>query len=212
MEVAQEELENIREKILEHIKENYPADKAKEFIEKIAAMNPEEFIGFLKTQGILKEGEEASSQKCAFCSMVFGEIPTTKIGENEKAIAVLEINPISEGHTIVIPKEHIEDPNSIPEEAKLLSREIGERIGKALKPKEINFTTTSVMGHQIINVIPVYEGETIESARTKKTPEELLKIKEKLNPKKEKPKEELEEKKVKEIDEKNTWLPRKRLP
>ena len=43
---------------------------------------------------------------CVFCKMVEGEIPVTKVYEDEAVLAFLDIGPISDGHTLVIPKRH----------------------------------------------------------------------------------------------------------
>jgi histidine triad (HIT) family protein len=44
--------------------------------------------------------------ECIFCKIVDKKIPAKIIAENEKAIAFLDVEPISDGHTIVIPKKH----------------------------------------------------------------------------------------------------------
>jgi histidine triad (HIT) family protein len=43
---------------------------------------------------------------CVFCKMVAGEIPVTKLYEDDAVLAFLDIGPISDGHTLVIPKQH----------------------------------------------------------------------------------------------------------
>ena len=43
---------------------------------------------------------------CVFCAIAAGEIPSFKIYEDDVALAYLDINPCSEGHVLVIPKEH----------------------------------------------------------------------------------------------------------
>jgi len=43
---------------------------------------------------------------CVFCKMVKGQIPVTKVYEDEAVLAFLDIGPVSDGHTLVIPKEH----------------------------------------------------------------------------------------------------------
>jgi len=43
---------------------------------------------------------------CVFCRMVAGEIPVAKVYEDESVLAFLDIGPISDGHTLVIPKQH----------------------------------------------------------------------------------------------------------
>ena len=45
-------------------------------------------------------------EDCIFCKIARGEIPCTKILENEKVLAFLDINPWSEGHSLLIPKQH----------------------------------------------------------------------------------------------------------
>ena len=45
---------------------------------------------------------------CIFCKIVTGEIPCYKIYEDEKYLAFLDIYPWTEGHTLVIPKQHVE--------------------------------------------------------------------------------------------------------
>ncbi len=43
---------------------------------------------------------------CVFCKMVAGEIPVVRVFENEVVLAFLDIGPVSDGHTLVIPKTH----------------------------------------------------------------------------------------------------------
>lgn len=45
---------------------------------------------------------------CIFCKIVAGEIPSYKIYEDEKYLAFLDIFPSAEGHTLVIPKQHVD--------------------------------------------------------------------------------------------------------
>lgn len=46
---------------------------------------------------------------CIFCKIIAGDIPCHKVYENEQALAFLDIGPVSEGHTLVIPKVHVTD-------------------------------------------------------------------------------------------------------
>jgi len=43
---------------------------------------------------------------CVFCRMVAGEVSAAKVYEDEVVLAFLDIGPVSDGHTLVIPKEH----------------------------------------------------------------------------------------------------------
>ena len=57
-----------------------------------------------------------SADNCIFCKIVAGEIPATKIYEDEVALAFLDIGPISDGHTLVIPKQHCDKLHDCPAE------------------------------------------------------------------------------------------------
>jgi histidine triad (HIT) family protein len=48
-------------------------------------------------------------EDCIFCKIVRGEIPCFKVYEDSKVLAFEDINPISEGHTLIIPKRHAKD-------------------------------------------------------------------------------------------------------
>lgn len=52
---------------------------------------------------------------CIFCKIVEGKIPSLKIYEDEVILAFLDINPDSNGHTLIIPKKHYKDINDIDE-------------------------------------------------------------------------------------------------
>lgn len=43
---------------------------------------------------------------CVFCRIIAGEIPATRVYEDEHVVAILDIFPTAEGHTLVIPKRH----------------------------------------------------------------------------------------------------------
>ena len=64
---------------------------------------------------------------CSFCKMVAGEIPVTKIYEDEVVLAFLDIGPISDGHTLVISKQHFEKLHECPAE---VLGDIASRLGK----------------------------------------------------------------------------------
>ncbi len=53
---------------------------------------------------------------CIFCSICNGDIPSTKLYESEHCIVIFDINPINEGHTLVVTKEHFSELSSAPDE------------------------------------------------------------------------------------------------
>ena len=71
-----------------------------------------------------------SVDDCVFCKMVTGQIPVTKIYEDEIVLGFLDIGPVSDGHTLVIPKQHFETLHVCPSE---LLCQVGSRIGRIAK-------------------------------------------------------------------------------
>ena len=80
-------------------------------------------------------------EDCIFCKIVKGEIPCFKVYEDDRVLAFEDINPISEGHTLIIPKRHARDLWEIPEEdlaaIYAASKKVGIAIRKSLDPAGI---------------------------------------------------------------------------
>jgi histidine triad (HIT) family protein len=56
------------------------------------------------------------SEDCIFCQIVAGNIPGRIVHETDDAVAFLDANPLAKGHTLVIPKEHHERLDDVPDE------------------------------------------------------------------------------------------------
>lgn len=63
------------------------------------------------------------SEGCIFCRIVKGELPSTKVYEDAEILAFMDIGPIIKGHTLVIPKAHVESFTQAP--IGVLSRVMG---------------------------------------------------------------------------------------
>ena len=74
---------------------------------------------------------------CLFCKIINKEIPAIKVYEDEKTFAFLDINPVSSGHTLVIPKKHSrnifdiekEDLNAVMNTVQKLSIAMKKAVG-----------------------------------------------------------------------------------
>jgi histidine triad (HIT) family protein len=209
MEIPKEKIEEIKKQLINQINSTFPEDKKTESIQQIESMNDSQFLEFLQKNNLIREEGGPSENQCIFCSIIFGDVPSTKIGENEKAISILEINPISEGHSLIIPKNHVEKEEDLDEDTERLAKEVSDVIKEAFNPSEIKILPGNVMGHEILNVLPIYKDETIESPRMKKSPEELKDLQEKiLSYVKEEPQNNFS-KKIEQINAKDIWLPRR---
>lgn len=197
----------LKKQIISQINENFPADKKEFAKQQIESMAVEEFEEFLKQNHLIKDDEEKPAQQCVFCSIVKGETKSFQVDENEDAIAVLEINPISRAHTLIIPKEHVTS-EQIPESVLTLAKKISQKVKKQFEPKEINLYSSTLFGHSTINVLPIYKDENQNSERKKAKTDELEEIQELLK-EKPKPQKPVEIQKPKKIE--NTKLPR-RIP
>ncbi len=76
---------------------------------------------------------------CIFCRIVAGELPSTRVDEDERTVAFLDIAPATHGHTLVIPRAHARDLLEVaPEDlaacaatAQRVAARMGERLGAA---------------------------------------------------------------------------------
>lgn len=161
------QIKGIKEQILKQI-DNFPEEQREDAKEKIENMNAEELEQFLVQNKLIKpEGEK---DECIFCSIINGKIPVYRIDDNKTSLAILDINPLSHGHTLVISKEH----KKLPSQALTLANKIANKIKLKLKPEEVKIESSSVLGHQIINIIPIYNGKKLE--KKKATEKELFEL------------------------------------
>jgi len=175
--LTEEQVEDIRDQLLEQAA-SFPEDKREAVKEKILSMTPEEIEEFLKqNQSMSQEGQgeqKHGNQQCIFCSIIEGKISSYKIVEEKEEIAVLEINPIAKGHILILPKKHLET-TKIPKSSFSLAKKIAERVKEKLKPEEIKISTNKILGHGLIEVIPLYKG-TNPNQRKKAEEKELLEV------------------------------------
>jgi len=71
-------------------------------------------------------------ENCIFCKILDKAISCHKVYENEFVFAFLDVLPMSPGHTIVIPKEHVADVESISDELLMEMTRVFKLIGKAM--------------------------------------------------------------------------------
>ena len=67
---------------------------------------------------------------CIFCKIIAGEIPSTKVYEDESVYAFRDINPMAPVHVLIVPKAHIESANAIDAENAAYVARIFEAIPK----------------------------------------------------------------------------------
>jgi len=191
MPISQAQAQQIKGQIIAHIEKTFPPDKKYSAIDQLNSMTIEELEAFLIQNKMIKDmpSSDGSSlnlpqsnmTQSPFRMIILGEIPSIKIDENNDALAVLEINPISKGHIIIIPKIQLFDTDNIPKQILSLAEDISKRLKSKLNYKEVAIYTNKVLGEVIINVIPITDlinQENIDSPRSKATNEELKELQE----------------------------------
>lgn len=75
---------------------------------------------------------------CLFCKIVSGDIPSTKVYEDDKVLAFKDINPLAPVHILVIPKEHIDSVAAVTAENSAVIAHIFEVIAQIAKEQGID--------------------------------------------------------------------------
>lgn len=108
---------------------------------------------------------------CIFCKIIKGEIPCAKVYEDDKIMAFLDIQPVNEGHTLVVPKRHHEDLFDLPEE--FLSsglgaiKKIARAVQKAVDADGVNIGMNNgraagqAVFHAHFHIIPRYNKDEL---------------------------------------------------
>ena len=103
---------------------------------------------------------------CVFCKIVKGEIPSYKIHENDKFLAVLDIAQFTRGHTIVIPKGHYENIWNVPNVGEYW--EFVQKVGNHFLSKGFKFADTMTFGrmvlHSHVHIVP-HNGDDVDWKR-----------------------------------------------
>ena len=92
---------------------------------------------------------------CLFCKIAAGEIPSTKVYEDESVYAFLDIDPQAPFHAIIIPKEHITSAAEITAENSALIAKVFEAAAKIAKAEKLE------KGFRIVNNCGEEGGQTV---------------------------------------------------
>lgn len=106
---------------------------------------------------------------CIFCKIVAGEVPCYKVYEDDNFLAFLDMYPVNNGHTLVIPKEHYDNifelPENIASKYFVVVKKISEIVKKIMNADGINIGMNNlpaagqVVFHSHIHVIPRFKND-----------------------------------------------------
>ena len=118
---------------------------------------------------------------CIFCKIANGEIPAVRIWEDKKYVAFLDMNPVTPGHTLLIPKKHDDYIFDLKkgEYSKLMlkTKEVAKILKEKLNPKRVGVIIEGFgVPHVHIHLIPINKPDEIIKGKSKTNSEELNKI------------------------------------
>lgn len=107
-----------------------------------------------------------------FSKIIAGEIPSYKVAENEYCFAFLDINPLTEGHTLVVPKKETDQLYELDDETYIELMKFTKQVASALK-KSISCKRISsvVLGFEVphahVHLIPAYSEADVNFSHPK---------------------------------------------
>lgn len=99
---------------------------------------------------------------CIFCQIINGDIPSFKLYENEHILAILDIEPLSKGHALIIPKQHAAKLHEIPDETLQHILPVTKKLAVAMELEDYNLLQNNgELAHQAVmhahfHLIPKY--------------------------------------------------------
>lgn len=151
-----------------------------ELKEKIKNMSPEELREFQKKQ-------------CIFCHIVAGKVQSKKIFEDDRVLAILDINPANPGHILILPKEHYSIMPQLPEQDLrhifMVTKALSNSALRALGVQGTNIIVANGVAagqkanHFMVHIIPRKENDGInfELPQRKISEKELLSIRDSMS-------------------------------
>lgn len=116
-------------------------------------------------------------EDCIFCKIIAGEIPCHKVFENDQVLAFMDINPIHEGHLLVLPKKHHETIFDMDEELSLevmrVTRLLANRLKEEFKIEGLHLiqnnykAASQEVPHFHMHLIPRHTGDGIQAFKWK---------------------------------------------
>ena len=126
-----------------------------------------------------------ADDNCLFCRIVSGEVPATVVFEDENSVAFLDHRPLFHGHTLLVPRKHVETLGELPVSlvgpffkiAQLLSRAVEVALGAEGTFVAMNNRVSQSVPHLHIHVVPRRKKDGLKGffwPRTKYNSEEEM--------------------------------------
>jgi len=149
--------------------QNLSTEQLKALEEKIKQMSPEELKEFQKKQ-------------CIFCQIVAGKIQSRKVYEDEKSVAILDINPANPGHVLLLTREHYSIMPQLPEEeishVFSIAKSISNSILRGIDAQGTNVIVANGVAagqraqHFMVHIIPRKDNDGVNFTLPQRTMEQ----------------------------------------
>jgi len=112
-----------------------------------------------------KDGRE--EDRCIFCKIVQGCAPSHKIYEDDLSLCILDINPFTRGHCLVVPKRHVPWWHELSDEENAslfrVAKIVSERMMQELEPDFVcMYARGRRIAHTHIFLVPTYRGDVLD--------------------------------------------------
>lgn len=111
-------------------------------------------------------------EDCIFCKIINGELPCSKLYEDETTLAFLDIKPVSDGHALVVSKEHYEDIFDVPEtvlcQISNTLKKVSEAVLKGVEAHGISIGQSNraaagqVVPHMHFHIMPRFDNDGLK--------------------------------------------------
>jgi histidine triad (HIT) family protein len=130
-----------------------------------------------------------ANEHCLFCRIVTGEVPAVVVYEDDNSVAFLDHRPLFHGHTLLVPRKHVETLGELPvslvgpffKTAQLLSRVVEKALDAEGTFVAMNNRVSQSVPHLHVHVVPRRKKDGLKGffwPRTKyKNEEEMLEVK-----------------------------------
>ena len=124
------------------------------------------------SQEEIQKRMQMAKDNCIFCKIIKGDIPGKTIFEDDRCIAILDINPATIGHILLMPKEHYMMMPMVPDEIlghlSVISKYLSDLLKKTFKARDVSIFIANGAAagqqsqHFMMHVIPRYDGDKLD--------------------------------------------------
>ena len=108
-----------------------------------------------------------SENPCVFCSIVAGETPAHVVHEDDDFVAFLDARPVFKGHTLLVPRDHVDTLPDLPAALRDPFLALAQRLATAMKEAleaqrsfvAVNNTVSQSVPHLHLHVVPRTKGD-----------------------------------------------------